>query len=172
VSVTYYVVVPFDWSEDGDLVAGPPQEATSAGSAERRARTLAVKHAGAVAFSRSGDPTIGEFQDAVVPAKVRRCRSERAEPVKAAVALYTINDRLVGETIQRLGEPSLIGSRLMRVARPKLAAVWRPKSSCSARRRQERSLPPGSGVAPARWRERERLDGVGGWVTPLDLLPT
>jgi hypothetical protein len=68
-SVTYYVVVPFDWSEDGDLVAGPAQEATSAGSAERRAKGLALKHAGAVAFSRTGDPAIGEFQDAVALAK-------------------------------------------------------------------------------------------------------
>jgi hypothetical protein len=68
-SVTYYVVVAFDWSEDGDLVAGPAQEATSAGSAERGARSLAVLHAGAVAFSRTGDPAIGEFQDAVVLAK-------------------------------------------------------------------------------------------------------
>jgi hypothetical protein len=69
VSVTYFVVVPFDWSEDGDLVAGPAQEATSAGSAERRARDLALKHAGAVAFSRTGEPSVGEFQDAVVLAK-------------------------------------------------------------------------------------------------------
>jgi hypothetical protein len=68
-SVTYYVVVPFDWSEDGDLIAGPAQEATSAGSAERGASSLAGKHAGAVAFSRTGDPAIGEFQDAVVLAK-------------------------------------------------------------------------------------------------------
>jgi hypothetical protein len=68
-SVTYYVVVPFDWSEDGDLVAGPAQEATSAASAERRAGALALKHAGAVAFSRTGDPSVGEFQDAIVLAK-------------------------------------------------------------------------------------------------------
>jgi hypothetical protein len=68
-SVAYYVVVRFDWSEDGDLVAGPSQEATSAGSAERGASSLAGKHAGAVAFSRTGDPAIGEFQDAVVLAK-------------------------------------------------------------------------------------------------------
>jgi hypothetical protein len=68
-SVTYYVVVPFDWSEDGDLVAGSAQEATSVASAERGARGLALKYAGAVAFSRTGDPAIGEFQDAVILAK-------------------------------------------------------------------------------------------------------
>ena len=34
--------------------------------AERRARALALEHAGALAFSRTGDPTTGEFQDAVI----------------------------------------------------------------------------------------------------------
>ena len=37
--------------------------------AERRARSLALEHAGALAFSRTGDPTTGEFQDAVVLAQ-------------------------------------------------------------------------------------------------------
>jgi hypothetical protein len=68
-SVTYYVVVPFDRNETGDLAAGPAQEATSASAAERGARSLSLQHAGAVAFSRTGDPSIGEFQDAVVLAQ-------------------------------------------------------------------------------------------------------
>ena len=34
--------------------------------AESRARALALEHAGALAFSRTGDPTTGEFQDAVI----------------------------------------------------------------------------------------------------------
>jgi hypothetical protein len=37
--------------------------------AERRARALALEHAGALAFSRAGDPTTGEFQDAVILAR-------------------------------------------------------------------------------------------------------
>jgi hypothetical protein len=68
-SVTYHVVVPFDLIENGDLVAGPAHEATSAGSAERGAGELSLKHAGAVAFSRTGDPATGDFQDAVILAK-------------------------------------------------------------------------------------------------------
>jgi hypothetical protein len=64
-AVTYYVVVPFDRDESGSLVAGEGQEAPSAFAAERKARALALQHAGAVAFSRTGDPAIGEFQDAV-----------------------------------------------------------------------------------------------------------
>jgi hypothetical protein len=69
VNVTYYVVVPFDRNEVGDLAAGPAQEATSGGAAERGARSLALEHAGAVAFSRTGDPSIGEFQDAIILAQ-------------------------------------------------------------------------------------------------------
>jgi hypothetical protein len=68
-NVTYYVVVPFDRNEAGDLVAGAAQEATSALAAERGARSLVLQHAGAVAFSRTGDPSIGEFQDAVILAQ-------------------------------------------------------------------------------------------------------
>ena len=65
-AVTYYVALPFTRSEDGDLVAGEPAERQSAGAAIREARRLAATAAGAVAFSRTGDPSIGEFEDAVV----------------------------------------------------------------------------------------------------------
>jgi hypothetical protein len=37
--------------------------------AERRARALALEYAGALAFSRTGDPTTGEFQEAVILAR-------------------------------------------------------------------------------------------------------
>ena len=37
--------------------------------AERRARALSLEHAGAVAFSRTVDPTTGEFHDAVILAQ-------------------------------------------------------------------------------------------------------
>ena len=65
-SVTYYVVVPFDRDDDGDLRPGEAQEVPNPGIAERKARDLARVHAGALAFSRSGDPATGNFQDAVV----------------------------------------------------------------------------------------------------------
>lgn len=67
--VTYHVVVVFDRNDEGDLTPGEPQEAASAGAAERRARLLAAEHAGTVAFSRTGDPTTGGFQDAVLLAQ-------------------------------------------------------------------------------------------------------
>jgi hypothetical protein len=69
VSVTYYVVVPFDRNEEGNLTAGEAKEVPTATAAERQAQSMARTHAGAVAFSRTGDPSIGEFQDAVVLAQ-------------------------------------------------------------------------------------------------------
>ncbi len=67
-SITYHVVVPFDRGEDGDLVPGEAKEAPNRDIARRRAEALAATHAGALAFSRTGDPDSGEFADAVVTA--------------------------------------------------------------------------------------------------------
>ena len=68
-TVTYFVVVPFDRNEQGDLTPGAAQEATSARAAERGADALAQEHAGAVAFSRTGDSATCEFEDAVILAQ-------------------------------------------------------------------------------------------------------
>ena len=68
-TVTYYVALAFTRSEDGDIVAcGEPKEAHSADQASRMANALALSegHCGAIAFSRTGDPAIGEFDDAVI----------------------------------------------------------------------------------------------------------
>jgi hypothetical protein len=67
--VTYHVVVSFDRDEEGDLKAGEAQEVMSPIVAERRARALALEHAGALAFSRTGNPATGEFQHAVILAQ-------------------------------------------------------------------------------------------------------
>jgi hypothetical protein len=65
---TYYVTLPFLRDEDGALVAGEPREARSAEQAARYANLLATStdNCGAIAFSRSGDPATGDFDDAVV----------------------------------------------------------------------------------------------------------
>jgi hypothetical protein len=64
--VTYYVAMPFLQDETGSPVAGAAEECQSSSGALRRAETLsrAAGCIGAVAFSRSGDPMIGEFGDA------------------------------------------------------------------------------------------------------------
>ena len=64
--VTYYVAVGFERDEAGELVALDPVEAQSSSAAVARARSLASTKAGAIAFSRTGDPNVGEFADAVV----------------------------------------------------------------------------------------------------------
>ena len=63
----YYVAMPFIPMEHG-LAPGQTLECPTEGAAIRRAEAMArhQANAGAVAFSRSGDPTLGEFEDAVI----------------------------------------------------------------------------------------------------------
>jgi hypothetical protein len=65
-NVTYYVALGFRRYEEGELVALEPVEARTSSAAISRARSFAAKEAGAVAFSRTGDPDVGEFADAIV----------------------------------------------------------------------------------------------------------
>jgi hypothetical protein len=65
-NVTYYVFAAFVRGEDGELVAEPPVEMPSSTAAVSRARSMAASKAGVIAFSRTGDPEVGEFADAVV----------------------------------------------------------------------------------------------------------
>ena len=66
--VTYYVVLPFIRGTDGDLIAIEAVEAPTEGSAKRRAASWALtpEVVGAIAFSRTGDPSMGDFADAVI----------------------------------------------------------------------------------------------------------
>ena len=65
-AVTYYVAVPFNREEEGNLIPGQPVEATNGDRARRLAQGMADKNAGAIAFSRTGDPDHGDFEDAQV----------------------------------------------------------------------------------------------------------
>ena len=68
-TMTYYVALAFKRSEDGgDVVACDPKEARSSEQAIRMAGSLAAKdrHCGAIAFSRTGDAALGDFEDAVI----------------------------------------------------------------------------------------------------------
>jgi hypothetical protein len=64
--VTYYAALPFLQDDTGAPVAGAAEECHSPSVALRRAEVLAraAGSVGAVAFSRTGDPMIGEFSDA------------------------------------------------------------------------------------------------------------
>ena len=65
--MVYFVAMPFVPMEHG-LAPGQAVECTSEAAAIRRAEAMSrhAATAGAVAFSRSGDPNLGEFEDAVV----------------------------------------------------------------------------------------------------------
>ena len=64
--VTYYVAMPFTRDDSGSPAAGAAEECQSSSGAIRRAEVLSrgAGNVGAVAFSRTGDPMIGEFSDA------------------------------------------------------------------------------------------------------------
>jgi hypothetical protein len=67
--ITYFVVVPFQESEDG-VVAEQGIQCPSERSAMSQARNAVAKGAiGAIAFKRSGDPGLGEYGEAVLICK-------------------------------------------------------------------------------------------------------
>jgi hypothetical protein len=66
-SVTYYVALPFVRTEDG-AAPGAAEEMPNERAAIRRAEAMSrdAANAGALAFKRSGDPTMGNFADATI----------------------------------------------------------------------------------------------------------
>jgi hypothetical protein len=64
--VIYHVAMPFGCDDSGALRPGTAEECQSPATAVRRAELLSRQpgNIGAVAFSRSGDPMLGEFSDA------------------------------------------------------------------------------------------------------------
>jgi hypothetical protein len=65
--VTYFVAMPF-LALEGGLTPGQAMECPTEAAAVRHAEAMArsASNAGAIAFSRRGDPSLGEFEDAVV----------------------------------------------------------------------------------------------------------
>ena len=66
-SVTYFVALPFIRTEDG-IAAGRAQECQSGPEANRKAEVMSrdPANAGALAFKRTGDPSLGNFSDATI----------------------------------------------------------------------------------------------------------
>jgi hypothetical protein len=66
--VTYFVALPFLQDDTGSPIASNGEELQSPSAAIRRAEVLSriAGIIGAVAFSRTGDPSIGEFNDGVI----------------------------------------------------------------------------------------------------------
>jgi len=65
--LTYFAVLPFSRTEDGDFLAEAVIEARSAEQAKATAsRMEGGEGKGAIAFSNTGDPKLGEWEDAVI----------------------------------------------------------------------------------------------------------
>ena len=66
--ITYHVALPFHRTDDVEIAAGEPRECRDSHAASRWAATMAAdpKNCGAIAFSRSGDPALGDFEDALI----------------------------------------------------------------------------------------------------------
>lgn len=65
-TITYYVVLPFFRTADGELLADEPLEVSGPDRARRQAERVARAKGGAIAFSRTGDPALGDFHQAVI----------------------------------------------------------------------------------------------------------
>ena len=66
-AITYFVALAFVRNQDGRLTPGEAQEERPREDAAKiAARRMATRCAGAVAFFRTGDPSSGDFADAVV----------------------------------------------------------------------------------------------------------
>jgi hypothetical protein len=65
--VTYYVALPFVKTEEG-VAPGQAEEMPNEPAAIRRAESMSrdPANAGALAFKRSGDPSMGNFGDATI----------------------------------------------------------------------------------------------------------
>ena len=64
--VTYYVIQTFQRGKKGMLIADQPRQARDANHCVYLAEKLALKAASVVAFSRSGDPANGDWEDAII----------------------------------------------------------------------------------------------------------
>jgi hypothetical protein len=63
---TYFVALCFDRNEVGEFRAGDAKECPTAAAAIRAAEGMSRRGRGAIAFSRTGDHTTGEFQPAEI----------------------------------------------------------------------------------------------------------
>jgi hypothetical protein len=77
--VAYYVALPFVVADDG-VAAGEPLECFNPVAVVMRSEALSRKegYVGAVAFSRTGDPAIGDFSGAKVIRKFGEVPNDRA----------------------------------------------------------------------------------------------
>jgi len=64
--ITYFAVLPFSRTEEGDFLAEVAIEARSADQARSIASRMAGTERGAAALSKTGHPQLGDWEDAVI----------------------------------------------------------------------------------------------------------
>lgn len=64
--ITYFVVQSFDVNRKRQVQPDQPILAQSESQALRMAERLAERKTGVVAFSRTGDPSTGDYEDAII----------------------------------------------------------------------------------------------------------
>jgi len=67
--VTYFVVQSFQRGKRGALIPDQPRQARDQGHCEFLAMRLAESRPAVVAFSRKGEPSTGDWEDAVIIAQ-------------------------------------------------------------------------------------------------------
>jgi hypothetical protein len=79
-TLLFFVALPFERDADGEVVPGEAREAQSQIAAMRLASALAAIKVGALAFFRTGDPSTGEFEDAIILARYGEVAEEAIRP--------------------------------------------------------------------------------------------
>jgi hypothetical protein len=67
--MTYFVVQTFQQGKRGAFLPDNPEQVSTKGQAERTAERLSRRSAGVIAFSRTGDPDTGDWDEAVIIAE-------------------------------------------------------------------------------------------------------
>jgi len=77
--VTYFVVQSFQRGKKGMLIPDQPRQARDQHHCQYLAEKLAESCASVVAFSRTGEPETGDWQDAIILAQFGETPSELLE---------------------------------------------------------------------------------------------
>jgi hypothetical protein len=64
--ITNFAMPPFSRDADGDFIAEVAIEVRSAKQAKATASHMAAAERGAIAFPKTGDPQLGEWDDAII----------------------------------------------------------------------------------------------------------
>jgi hypothetical protein len=102
-ALTYFVALRFDRNDEGEFRTDDAQECPDAAAAIQRAEDMSKRSAGAIAFSRTGDPATGEFEAAEIlqkfgqipPDHLLKGYDDPELPLKEIVKLLDILEPLV-----------------------------------------------------------------------------